>query len=85
MKTSNHSKKKVFSVSASPLNPVKLELVIILLVGLLLWLLLDSITENLSAQIAILFLYSVAGALWLLLRTRSIVSRIQKPSDTDSL
>ena len=84
MKTGNHSKKKAFSVNASPLNPVKLELVIILLVGVLLWLLVDSITKNQAAQIAILFLYGIVGALWLLYRTRSIVSRLQQPNDSDS-
>jgi len=84
MKPGDHSTKKSFSVNASPLNPVKLELAIILLVGLLLWLLLDSITESQSAQIAILFLYSFLGAIWLLLRTRYVVLRTKNNNRSDS-
>ena len=84
MKPDDQSTKKSFSVNASPLNPVKLELAIILLVGLLLWLLLDSITNSQLAQIVILLLYSFMGAIWLLLRTRYVVYRTQNTDKSDS-
>lgn len=71
-KNKNESSKTAFSVAASPFNPVKLELVIILISGLVLWLVLNSITDNDVTHVAILFLYSISGALWLSLRIRKI-------------
>lgn len=61
---------KGFGVAASPLNSVKLELGIILFVGLLLWLAVDSITADFANQLLILAFFGVGGALWLVIRTR---------------
>jgi hypothetical protein len=75
----NGSSKTAFTVAASPFNPVKLELVIILIAGLVLWLVLDSITDKDLTHVAILFLYSISGALWLILR----VHKIARQNDND--
>jgi len=69
---------KGFGVAASPLNSVKLELGIILFVGLLLWLAVDSITADLAYQLLILGGFSAAGALWLVLRTRRTLRQVNE-------
>ena len=69
------TKKQAFQVAPSPLNAVKLELVIILLFGFLLWIVLDSITNNDVTQIVVLFLFSITGAVWLVMRTRYLSHR----------
>ena len=71
----NDSSKTAFKVAASPFNPIKLELVIILIIGFVLWLVLDSITDNDLTHVAILFLYSASSAIWLTLRIRHIAQQ----------
>ncbi len=73
---------KGFGVAASPLNSVKLELGIILFVGLLLWLAVDSITADIANQLLILALFGGVGALWLVFRTRRTLKQLgNKPLD----
>lgn len=67
--------KPAFHVAASPLNAVKLELGIIIVAGVLLWLMLDSITNNDVTQILVLFLFGMIGAGWLVVRTRILLQR----------
>lgn len=67
---------KGFGVAASPFNTVKLELAIILVFGVVLGLLLDSITPHNGLQILILAIYGVGASLWLWLRTRRVESRL---------
>lgn len=62
-------------VAASPFNAVKLELAVIIVAGLLLWFVLDSITTSEITQIGVLFLFSSMAALWLVLRTRYLARR----------
>ena len=71
----NESSKSAFSVAASPFNAIKLELIIILIVGFVFWLVLQSITDNDLTHIAVLFLYSTTGAIWLSLRVRYIARK----------
>ena len=81
----NNNKKasdSAFSVAASPFNAIKLELVIILIVGFVLWLVLNSITNNDLTHIAVLFLYSTGGAIWLSLRVRRVVRQISENKAT---
>ncbi|MEJ2181330.1 MAG: hypothetical protein P8Y28_13080 [Gammaproteobacteria bacterium] len=66
------------SVAPSPFNAVKLELAIILVAGILLWAVVDSITPSESAQIGILMLFGFLGAGWLVIRTRYLSRRISK-------
>ncbi len=67
---------KGFGVAASPLNSVKLELGIILFVGLLLWLAVDSITADFANQLLILAFFGGVGALWLVFRTRRTLKQL---------
>lgn len=78
MKDSDQYDKKGLSVAPSPFNAVKLELAIILIVGLLLWTVVDSITSSDSAQIGILMIFGLFGAAWLIIRTRYLSQRIVK-------
>ena len=61
-----------FSVNASPFNPVKLELGFILLFGFFLLLIIHRITDDGTAQLAILGLYGLVGMARLIYRTRKV-------------
>lgn len=64
---------KGFGVEASPFNGVKLQLGIILVLGLLLWLAADSITADADAQLGLLVGYGILGMLYLIYRTRQVL------------
>lgn len=76
-------KLKSFSVAPSPFNTVKLELGIIIVLGILLVLALNSITQNLTLQFAILIGAGVVGMIWIVWRTKT-VQRNQKHSETNT-
>lgn len=65
-----------FGVAASPLNKVKFELGIIICMGALLWLAVDSITAHVGAQLLILLVYGLSAMVWLIVRTRKIVQAV---------
>ncbi len=67
-----------FGVAASPFNGVKMELGIILLLGFILWLAADSITASVVTQLLLLVGYGVAGAAWLIFRTRRVIQDYEK-------
>ena len=71
------SRHQGLSVAPSPFNAVKLELAVILIVGLLLWIAVDSITNSDVTQIVILLVFGVFGASWLILRTHILLRRLQ--------
>ena len=80
--------KKGFGVAASPLNRVKLELGITLILGLLLWLAADSITASIASQLLLLLGYGFIGACWLIYRTRRVLQQwdgnnLDDKSDSD--
>lgn len=60
---------KVWSVSPSPLNAVKLDLAVVLCLELLLWLIQGLLGTGTVAQIVILGGYGIAGMAWIMLRT----------------
>ena len=64
-------------VAASPFNSIKLELGICLILGAVLWLGADSITANEGAQLLMLMVYSLLAAIWLVLRTRLVLRRLE--------
>jgi len=70
-----------FSVAASPFNRVKLELGIILLVAPLVWLLVGRLLSAPEAQLMVLALYGIAGAGWLIMRTRQVIDSQPRRSD----
>ena len=78
MNDSDQQDNQGFRVAPSPFNAVKLELAIILIAGLLLWAVVDSITPSESTQIGILMIFGLLGAAWLVIRTRYLAQRITK-------
>jgi predicted neutral ceramidase superfamily lipid hydrolase len=67
---------KEMTVAPSPLNEVKLDLAIILVVGMLLLLVQGRLMDGLPAQLLVLASYGVAGMLWIVVRTRKVLRRI---------
>jgi hypothetical protein len=71
-----------FGVPASPFNGVKLELGVALVVGVVLWLAADSITDDLGGQLLLLTGYGLLSMFWLVARTRRVLSRIERLDPT---
>ena len=67
---------KVLSVSASPLNTVKLDLAVALCLGLLLWLIQGLLGTGTVTQILILAGYGIAGMAWIMLRTYRVLRTV---------
>ena len=65
-------------MTASPFNAVKLELGIVLVLGVLLWLAADSITGNINKQLLMFVVFSIGSMAWLILRTRHILNRLKR-------
>jgi hypothetical protein len=65
-----------FGVAASPLNEVKLDLAIILVVGALLLLVQGRIVDGLWVQLLLLSSYGLLGTLWIIVRARRVVARL---------
>ncbi|MEJ2644846.1 MAG: hypothetical protein P8180_07915 [Gammaproteobacteria bacterium] len=64
-----------FTVTASPLNGVKLELALVLCLNLLLWLVAGSLVGGGLAELAVLAAGGFGGMAWLVLRTRRVLAR----------
>ncbi|MFZ1325626.1 MAG: hypothetical protein WAT67_06315 [Candidatus Contendobacter sp.] len=69
-------------VAPSPLNTVKLELAVILVVGFLLLLAQGKLLDSLLAQLLVLSSYSLAGMVWIVVRTRAILWRIVRERES---
>jgi hypothetical protein len=67
--------KAPFGVAASPFNRVKMELGIALIFGIVLWLVVDTITSSFGTQLLFLLGYGVVVSLWLIIRTRKILQQ----------
>ncbi len=65
-----------FGVAASPLNEVKLDLAIILVVGALLLLVQGRVVEGLGLQLLLLSSYGLLGMAWIIIRARRVVARL---------
>ncbi len=66
------------TVAPSPLNEIKLDLGIILVVGFLLLLLQGRILDGLSLQLLLLASYGLLGMIWIVARTRRILNGIAR-------
>lgn len=62
-------------VSPSPLNPVKLELAVLVIVGAVLWVVHGHITADPLDQLLLLGGYGLFAMAWLVLRTRRVLAR----------
>ncbi|MFO1420177.1 MAG: hypothetical protein U1F59_04365 [Candidatus Competibacteraceae bacterium] len=66
------------TVAPSPLNEIKLDLGIILVVGFLLLLLQGRILDSLSLQLLLLASYGLLGMIWIVARARRILNGIAR-------
>ena len=64
--------KSGIGVTASPFNGVKLELALILIIGITLGLVLNHMLESDTLQMLVLAGYGVVASIWIILRTRSL-------------
>lgn len=72
---------KSLSVAPSPLNEVKLDLGVILAVGMLLLLVQGRVVDSLALQLLLLLSYGLLGLIWIVIRTRRIVARLARERD----
>ncbi|MBL4851776.1 MAG: hypothetical protein JKY90_05795 [Gammaproteobacteria bacterium] len=63
------------AVSASPFNGVKLELALILVIGLILWLILERLFPHRIEAFIMLVGYSLLAAGWIILRVRNVLKQ----------
>ncbi|MGD8566703.1 MAG: hypothetical protein PVJ39_01265 [Gammaproteobacteria bacterium] len=78
MKESEQNRKPGLQVAPSPFNAVKLELAVIIVLGSVFWLIVDSITSNDVAQIGLLLLFGLISAVWLVVRTRYLARHVSE-------
>ncbi|MCK5640661.1 MAG: hypothetical protein KAJ19_07685 [Gammaproteobacteria bacterium] len=70
-----HPKDKGFTVLASPMNGVKFELGVILVVSLLFWMVVERLTDN---AFLYLLLYGLVAMGWIVFRVRRVVAQEAK-------
>lgn len=75
---------KGMTVAPSPFNEVKLDLGIILAVGGLLLLAQGRMMDSLPLQLLALTGYGVLGLIWIVVRTRRIMSKLGNPLESPS-
>lgn len=76
---------KGFTVAPSPLNIVKLDLGIILVVGMLLLLIQGRIVDSLLLQLLLLTTYGLLGMVWIVIRTRRVMARFARDQEQQDL
>lgn len=69
---------KGLTVAPSPLNEVKLDLGIILAVGVLLLLVQGRVLESLSLQLLLLLSYGLSGMIWIVIRVRWVMAQFER-------
>jgi len=69
--------KKGFTVNPSPLNPVKLELGVIIILGTTLLLISDHLTKSKFGQLLILGGFGLIAMLWLVFRVRQVMRLVE--------
>lgn len=70
--------RKGFTVAPSPLNEVKLDLGVILVVGLVLLLVQGRVTDSVPLQLLLLLCYGLLGLSWIVLRARRVLAEIER-------
>jgi len=72
---------KGFTVAPSPLNVVKLDLGVILAVGVLLLLIQGRIVDSLPLQLLLLTTYGLLGMVWIVIRTRRVIAKLARDQE----
>lgn len=82
----NQSDSAGFGVAPSPFNGVKLELAVVMVLGLCVWMAAEFITASDFVQIIVLLGFSLVAAVWLITRTRILFRQEmeKKSSETGS-
>lgn len=75
---------KVFSVQPSPFNPIKFELGVILVLAVLTWLLVHSITDDPLSQVFCLVIFSLAASSWVVIRVRLLSQKMRNHGASDN-
>lgn len=73
--------KKGFTIKASPLNPVKLELGAIIIIGVFLLLSVAYVVPSDSTQLLILFSYGLIAMVWLMVRVRRVLRSLPEENN----
>ncbi len=78
-------RRKVFTVKASPFNAIKLDLALILIVGIVVLVAHDRLVEHQLGQLLIVVGYGIAAMLWIVVKTRRVLKNIDQvvPSESD--
>ena len=69
---------KGLTVAPSPLNEVKLDLGVILAIGVLLLLVQGRALESLSLQLLLLLSYGLLGMLWIVIRVHRVMAQFDR-------
>ncbi len=77
--------KRSFTIAASPLNPVKFELGIILFIGFFLLISVQGLTKSPVAQVGILAGYGIISMLLLIYRTKRLLVRSEKVVQSEKI
>jgi len=67
-----------FTIAASPLNPVKFELGIILIIGFSLIFIVSGSVDSQALQIILLAVYGFLSMFWLIYRVRTLMAKLDK-------
>ncbi len=78
-------RRKVFTVQASPFNAIKLDLALILIVGVVVLVTHDHLVEHSLGQLLIVVVYGLAAMLWIVIRTRWVLRNLdQAAAESDA-
>jgi len=75
-------KRRHFTVSASPLNAVKLDLAIIIVMAIIVGVMVGYLVESDTRQILWLAAYGLLAMAWLLIKTRRVLRQYQDASSS---
>jgi len=77
-------RRKVFTVKASPFNAIKLDLALILIVGIVVLVTHDRLVEHQLGQLLIVAGYGIAAMLWIVVKTRRVLKNIDQTVSSES-
>ncbi len=69
-------RRKVFTVKASPFNAIKLDLALILIVGIVVLAVHERLVEHQLGQLLVVIGYGLAAMLWVVMRTRRVLKNL---------
>jgi len=67
---------KVFTVRASPFNAIKLDLALILVIGIVVLVVHERLVEGQLGQLSIIVGYGLAAMFWIVMRTRRVLKSL---------